>query len=145
MTCHYSNGQRAPGEFYQPIYPPQRWTPSIGYPYPSTIGYTPYVNNQLLVNYAGAPYTQTLSPNVGPVMYPASRCHEPLSGNYINPTVAYPISVQEPDMIRAYPNRNYVHSRYPVSNTMLAYPTTYSIPGPYLYSYISSPRRVYPY
>lgn len=37
------------------------------------------------------------------------------------------------------------NTRYPRYNNAVAYPTTHSIPGPYLQSYINLPNRTYPY
>lgn len=76
--------------------------------------------NQIWVN--NKPYVQRLSPNIGPYMY----CTGKVSGP--NPTGSNP-----------------KHALF-MPTSAIMYPTTHSIPGPFLQSYIKMPRyKCYPY
>lgn len=121
MNCFY----RTDGELEIPIaYPDnvQRWMPSLEHPYPMNFVQAPSPTNQLLVSYQGQPNLQGLSIVKGPVMFPLRErnCH--------------PRNTWERK-----------HTFCPFGQNKIAYPTTHSVPGPFLQSYIALPRRMYMY
>ncbi|QGR53743.1 hypothetical protein [Moumouvirus maliensis] len=102
-------------------YEEQVWKSSNLYPYPNTFTQAPSVNHQIMVYYNGKPQLQTLSPTKGPVMFPTREVNtNPINGWERKHTI--------------YPNNN-----------RIMYPTTHSIPGPYLRSYINLPQKTYMY
>lgn len=95
---------------------PNRWMPSLEHPYPMTFNQAPSARHQVLVNYQGKNYLQGLSPVKGPYMYPVKeRC-----------------------------NRGPINS-YERKHSAIVYPTTHSMPGPCLQSYIALPNKMYMY
>lgn len=106
----------------EPVYPApanlQRWMPTTQNPYPMNFVQAPSPTNQTLVYYNGKPHLQGLSTSSGPIMFPS----------------------REPNN---HPNNGW--ERKHQSNSKIAYPTTHSIPGPFLQSYIALPRHQYPY
>ena len=100
----------------------QRWMPSAQHPYPMNFVQAPSATNQNLVYYNGKPYLQGLSTSSGPIMFPTreANCH--------------PKNAWERK-----------HTAYPSCCSAVVYPTTHSIPGPFLQSYIALPNRQYPY
>lgn len=119
----------------------QRWIPTTAHPYPMNFVQAPSPNHQVLVmsgieasnitcpsgnkvTYNGQPYTQGLHTTAGPRMfpYPNVRCDSCPSNSWERK-----------------------HTVYPRGENPIAYPTTHSIPGPFLQSYISLPKRVYGY
>ncbi|BCS82903.1 hypothetical protein QLL95_gp1220 [Cotonvirus japonicus] len=99
----------------------QKWHPSPLNPYPNRFTQAPSPNHQILVYFNGKPQLQTLSPTQGPVSF-ASR---EISTNPQN-------------------SWERKHTIYPKNNAIV-YPTTHSIPGPYLRSYIMLPKKTYMY
>lgn len=93
----------------------QRWMPTTDNPYPSTVAYAKSPRHQVNVTY-GRPMHHGLSHSSGPFMYPAK--------------VEY--------------NRGPINS-YERKHATIAYPTTHSIPGPALQSYIALPKKIYMY
>jgi hypothetical protein len=83
----------------------------------------PSPTQQLLVSYDGKPFYQGLDVVRGPLMFP------PMEYN-LNPINGW--------------ERKYTLFPYPNENPIM-YPTTHSVPGPYLQSYIYLPRQTYPY
>jgi len=100
----------------------QRWMPTTQNPYPMNFVQAPSPTHQVLVQYNGQSYLQGLSINKGPVMYPTREVN-------CNPVNAW----------------EHKHTTRPKCCPAVVYPTTHSIPGPYLQSYIALPRRQYPY
>lgn len=100
----------------------QQWVPRQSNPYPMNFVQAPSPSNQVIVYYNGKPYTQGLSTVKGPVMYPFTEYNA-------DPTNAWERK----------------HTIYPKQNSAIVYPTTHSIPGPYLQSYICMPDKMYPY
>ena len=205
MTQYYPNTQC--GAVERPMsYPTQHWIPTTKNPYPMNFMQAPSPNHQVMVNYNGRPYSQGLSTNTGPIMYPQQQHryqYQPVSGyrpggtggcvdprlaqyemareldqnqridvpdprlgirkygpNYVSdprcqqrsqeyPSVSqfpYPNPNHYPNPninLNHYPNPNHYPNQYP--NNAIAYPTTHSVPGPYIRSYISSPRQSYSY
>lgn len=104
--------------------PYQRWVPTPQNPYPMNFVQAASPDNQVIVNYGGKSYTQGLSTVTGPIMFPyRERNCNPING------------------------WERKHTRFAGCNRnpAIMYPTTHSIPGPYLQSYIALPRRMYPY
>ncbi|ANB50386.1 hypothetical protein [Powai lake megavirus] len=99
------------------ISPYQKWKPSKLYPYPNNFTQAPSREHQIMVYYNGKPQLQTLSPNTGPMMFPEREVN-------VNP-------------INGWERK---HTTYP-KNSHIMYPTTHSIPGPYLQSYINLPQK----
>ena len=75
----------------------------------------PSSSHQVNVYYNGKQYLQGLSPNVGPIMFPKRE-------------------------VTSHPRNAWEHK-----HCKIAYPTTHSIPGPYLQSYINLPGKTYMY
>lgn len=100
----------------------QRWMPTLEQPYPMNFTQAQSPKNQVVVYYQGKPYTQALSTNTGPIMYP------------VRESTLCPKNGWERK-----------HTIYPRRNGAIVYPTTHSIPGPYLQSYIALPKKMYPY
>lgn len=128
MSCNctycYSNVNLPSSNIEIPLRFPQsmqRWMPTLQQPYPMNFTQAASPEHQLLVQYAGKPRLQGLSPILGPTMFPLYEYD------------AYPVNAWERK-----------HTIYNPNNK-IAYPTTHSIPGPYLQSYISLPRKVYAY
>lgn len=96
----------------------QQWQPTLKNPRPNNFTQAPSPNHQLRVYYNGKPQLQTLSPSQGPQMFPIREINE-------NPTNSY----------------DRKHSIYPHKSNAIVYPTTHSIPGPYLQSYIRMPNK----
>ena len=94
----------------------QRWMPSTHNPYPMNFSRAKSPNHQINITYKGAPMYQGLSPSSGPYMYPMK--------------VQY--------------NRGPINS-YERKHSAIVYPTTHSIPGPFLQSYIALPNKMYMY
>ena len=99
----------------QPPYT-QRWMPTKEHPYPMNFVQAPSAQHQILVTQGGRPMYQGLSIVKGPVSYPAKVLH----------------------------NRGPVNS-YERKHSAIVYPTTHSIPGPYLQSFIRLPNKMYMY
>ena len=93
------------------------WSATATHPYPMNFVQAPSASNQILVTYNGKPQLQGLSANHGPVMFPLRE-------------------------ITSCPTNSY-ERKHTIYTT--PYPTTHSIPGPYLQSYIALPNRMYPY
>lgn len=87
------------------------WQPTSVHPYPMNFVQVPSSAHQIRIYYGKQPYLQGLSTAIGPVMYPVKGSDTPIHKNY---------------------------SQY---NNKIAYPTTHSIPGPFLQSYIDLPRK----
>lgn len=77
--------------------------------------------NQTLVYYNGKPYLQRVGQNSGPFMFQTNGTDNPKN-------------IQEDK-----------HQYCPEHYSGVVYPTTHSIPGPFLQSYIALPRKQYPY
>lgn len=135
--CNYPAQAPTYGSTLDPIYydqavqlphrypePAQRWMPTREHPYPMNFVQAPSPKHQVLVTYNGQPYLQGLHTTRGPQMfpYPNVQCNECPANGWERK-----------------------HSVYPRSSSAIAYPTTHSIPGPFLQSYISLPKRVYGY
>ena len=102
-----------------PIDVPPRWTPSLQQPYPSTYHkpITTSPQNQVMVYYNGKPqYGQTVKTNV--------NCNPQTS--WERKHTVCPVN-------------------YQLKNNAIMYPTTHSIAGPYLQSYIALPNKMYQY
>ena len=105
----------------------QRWMPTTQQPYPMNFVQAPSPSNQTLVYLNGRPYLQGLSQSSGPIMFPVRETN-------CDPKTAW----------------EHKHTSYPKGyctgrNSAIVYPTTHSIPGPFLQSYIALPRKQYPY
>jgi hypothetical protein len=96
--------------------------PTAQHPYPMNFVQAPSQSNQLLIYYNGKPQLQGLSTSKGPVMYPQKEVNCSPSNSWERK-----------------------HSFCPRKNTAIQYPTTHSIPGPYLQSYIALPNKMYGY
>lgn len=96
--------------------PRQRWMPTKQQPYPMTFSQAPSPCHQIYVTYDGKQFLQGLSPVKGPYLYPIKR-----------------------DL-----GREPVNS-YERKHCAIVYPTTHSIPGPYLRSFINLPSKTYMY
>lgn len=140
----------APCEPKREIYPPPRCNPLIKAEYGPHAG--PYVAAHPALHPGSyvEPYNGPIGSPIGPPI--RSRCRsnvrprsapsvivngQPVVGEYyVNPGLSYGTGYGE--VVRggysAYGGRG-----------VIAYPTTHSIPGPYLQSYINSPRMTYPY
>ena len=127
MECQVEIPQRYPNDL-------QRWLPSTTQPYPMNFSQAPSPQHQNLVDYKGQRFLQGLSPNTGPYLYPDCR-KIIISGNNLNQ--------QSNNLSKIQSKHN--NSAIPRSKSVIAYPTTHSIPGPYLQSYINLPRKTYPY
>ena len=90
--------------------------------YPMNFVQAPSPTHQIMVYYNGKPQLQGLSTNKGPVMYPLRETN-------CNPKNGYERK----------------HTIYPMRNSAIMYPTTHSVPGPYLQSYIALPNKMYTY
>ena len=103
---------------YPHLLPPyaQRWMPTKEHPYPMNFVQAPSAQHQIIINQNGRPMYQGLSINKGPVSYP----------------------------IKVPCNRGPVNT-YERKHSAIVYPTTHSIPGPYLQSYIRLPNKMYMY
>ena len=117
--CQFENNIEIPKPYCNPL---QQWTPSRQHPYPMNFVQTPAPTRQVLVYYNGKPQLQGLSVNKGPVMFPLRE-------------------------VNSQPNNSWERKNtiYPTRNSAIMYPTTHSIPGPYLQSYIALPHKMYPY
>lgn len=93
------------------------WSPTTQHPYPMNFVQAPSKTNQLLIYYNGKPQLQGLSTVKGPFMYPVKDNNSKLSSNI---------------------NKGH-------KNSAVQYPTTHSIPGPCLRSYIALPKKMYTY
>ena len=98
-----------------------RWMPSSQHPYPMNFVQAPSPSNQALVYYRGKPYLQGLSTAGGPIMFPQREINSDPKNGWERKHTIYP------------------------RNSAIVYPTTHSIPGPFLQSYIALPRQMYPY
>lgn len=119
--ANYDNFQQS---IERPIRSPdiaQRWIPTLQNPYPMNFVQAPSPTNQVMVYYNGRPQLQGLSTVKGPVMFPQREITE-------NPVNGWERK----------------HTIYPRKNAAV-YPTTHSIPGPFLQSYAVLPNRMYPY
>lgn len=106
----------------------QQWVPTLQYPYPMNFVQAPSPSHQILVHYNGKPNLQGLSIVKGPVMFPP-----------FNETNCHPNNSYE----RKY--SKFAGCEKTTTHSAIMYPTTHSIPGPFLQSYIALPRRMYPY
>lgn len=98
------------------VYPQQRWMPTTDNPYPSTFPHAKSPQHQINVSYRGTPALHGLSHSSGPFMYP----------------------------LKAKQSRGPINS-YERKHSAIVYPTTHSVPGPYLQSYITIPNKMYMY
>ncbi len=94
------------------------WMPTTQHPYPMNFVQAPSKSNQLLIYYNGKPQLQGLNTASGPFMYPIKE-----------------------DTVRSNTTKNKIIPK----KSAIQYPTTHSIPGPCLQSYIALPKRMYPY
>ena len=117
MDSNYATYPDSVGHCYSnpELLPAQRWIPSSARPYPMNFVQAQSSQHQIRVVYRDHVLDQGLSINQGPVMYPVRQSH----------------------------NRGPVNG-YERKNCIM-YPTTHSIPGPYLQSYINLPNRMYMY
>ena len=130
MNCQLELPERYPNDL-------QRWMPSTYQPYPMNFSQAPSAQHQVSVSYQDQPFLQGLSPNTGPYMYPDCR-KIVISG-------ATPIGFTQ-NLSKIQSKHQYQPSSGLCKKSAIMYPTTHSIPGPYLRSYINIPRgRTYPY
>jgi len=117
--CDYEQNIELPVLFSLPA---QKWIPTQKHPYPMNFVQAPSPKHQINVFYNGKPQLQGLSTVTGPIMYPLREvCANPKNG------------------------WERKHTIYPKQNSAIVYPTTHSIPGPFLQSYIALPNKMYPY
>ncbi len=133
--CEFENNIETPKTYPDPT---QRWMPSLQHPYPMNFVQAPSPTNQVLVYYNGKPQLQGLSTVKGPVMYHTRQINcksipDLTTGNGLSPRWGNPKNSWERK-----------HAVCPRNNAIM-YPTTHSIPGPYLQSYIAIPNRMYMY
>jgi hypothetical protein len=108
------------GKHISSVYSSPNWTPTVQHPYPMNFIQAPSSTHQILVHYEGKPHLQGLSVNTGPIMFPVDT------------------------QSCSYRGADYI-PRYPKSKSVIAYPTSHSIPGPLLRSYIHLPNHMYMY
>ena len=94
----------------------QRWMPSTNSPYPMNFSQARSPQHQILITHKGSPMLHGLSTSSGPYMYPT----------------------------RVQYNRGPINS-YERKHSAIVYPTTHSVPGPFLQSYINLPNKMYMY
>lgn len=116
--CEYDQDIEKPIAYPEPA---QRWMPTSQHPYPMNFVQAPSKSNQVLVYYNGKPQLQGLSTNKGPVMFPLREVNS-------NPKNGWERK----------------HTIFP-RNSAICYPTTSSVPGPFLQSYIALPNKMYMY
>ena len=120
MNCQIEQPQRCPNNL-------QRWMPSTYQPYPMNFNQAPSNQHQILVKYQGQPFLQGLSPNTGPYLYQSKIQSKHQSQPHGEDTCV-------------------INKQHTPKSSAIMYPTTHSIPGPYLQSYINIPHgRSYPY
>ena len=122
--CAFTNNIETPKSYPEESLwnPAQRWMPSLQHPYPMNFVQVPSPAHQVMVYYNGKPQLQGLSTAKGPVMYPSREVNcNPKNGHERKHTIC------------------------PTRNNAIMYPTTHSVPGPYLQSYIALPNKMYPY
>jgi len=124
-NCVADQGIEIPVRYQEPF---QRWMPTTANPYPMNFVQAPSLSNQVLVRYQNQPFTQGLSTILGPQMFPFYERN-------CNPRNAWE---------RKYTSLVGCNRDRPNPNA-IAYPTTHSIPGPLLQSYIRLPYRMYSY
>jgi hypothetical protein len=119
--CEFENNNEIPTPLLYPD-PTQRWMPSLQHPFPMNFVQAPSASHQVLVYYNGKPQLQGLSTNKGPVMFPLRE-------------------------VNCHPKNSWErkHTICPFKNNAIVYPTTHSVPGPFLQSYIALPNKMYAY
>lgn len=102
--------------------PPRQWMPSSQHPYPMNFVQAPSLSYHNMISYNGKPYLQGLSINKGPIIYPSIE-------KTCNPKNGWERK----------------HTIFPKNESAIVYPSTHSIPGPLIQSYIALPNKMYPY